>query len=168
VLRDLEEAARGRAAAAPLAEDIARTALAELRRIDEELEARRQLAWELTLNLRGSRALVAMPHGRWIRHAYTRYVVRTRGLFWKRSLDETIETLRGEGVACGPACGAPLHLDVAVLAALPGDARLEAERFTAATTLAGELIAIPLHSGLTSRDMVDLARILRHVEERST
>ncbi len=151
----------------PLAEDDARIALAEVRALDEELLWRRRLAWELTFDLRGMKAVSSMAHGRWIHHAYARYVVRLRGILWKRSVEATVEAIRAEGVPCEVACGAPLHQDAGVLAALPGDVRVEEDVFPVASRLAGELIAIPLHSNLTSKDMDQVAAVLRKVEARS-
>ncbi len=169
VLRDPGRATSLRAHrdAASLDEQVARIALAEIRQLDATLEARRRLAWELTFNLRGDRAVSGMPHGRWIRHAYPRYVVRLRGILWKRGLPETLDAIRAEGVECEAALGAPLYLEPAVRAALEGDERLAEEHFAAAARLPGELIAIPLHEGLTSRDMDDVAAVLRKVERWS-
>lgn len=172
VLRDatLAEAARAArdASGGVLDEAAARIALAELRRSGDELQARRQLAWELTFGLRGVRGLASMTHGRWIRHAYDRYVVRLRAVVWKRSLDETIAAIRAEGIPCEAAAGPPLYLDPAVREALPGDERLGDDHFPAAGRLFGELIAFPLHGGLTSKDMDQVAAVLRKVERWST
>jgi perosamine synthetase len=167
VLRTLDRAEQVRRAHGDLDVTAARVALSELRRSDEELEARRQIAWELTFNLRGAKGLVAMPHSRWIRHGYARYVMRLRGMIWRRTLDETIAAIRAEGVPCERACGIPLHLDPAVRAGLADDERLSEDGFAVAATLAEELIAIPLHGGLTARDMEHVARVLRHVERWS-
>lgn len=156
------------AAIDPLDEARAAIALGELRALPATLEARRQLAWELTFALRGMRGIVGMPHARWVRHGYDRYVLRLRGLLWKRSLDETIEALRAEGIPAEAACGPSLHHDAAVRAALPGDARLDDEHFPAATRLPDELIAIPLHANLTSKDMDEVAQALRRIERWST
>lgn len=172
VFRDAALAAVARAARdasdGAMAEPPARTALTELRESPSELETRRRMAWEVTLGLRGDRALAAMPHGRWMRHGYARYVVRLRSALWKRSLEDTLAAIRAEGVPCGAAVTAPLHLDPAVRAALDGDERIEDDRFPAATRLAGELIAIPLHGGLTSREMDQVVAVLRKVERWST
>jgi perosamine synthetase len=171
VLRDAERADRLRAErdhdGESLDEAVARIALTEVRRLHEALEARQRLAWELTFHLRGDRAISGMPHGRWIRHAYPRYVIRLRGILWKRSLADTIEAIRAEGVDCEPALGLPLHLDAAIRGALPEDERLSDEHFAAAARLPDELIAIPLHEALTSRDMDDVAAVLRKVERWS-
>lgn len=160
-------AARARRTAPP-PEDAARLALAQVRALDEELTHRRHLAWELTFGLRGMRGVTAMPHGRWVHHAYPRYVIRLRSLVWKRSLDETIATLRAEGVPCERACGPPLHTLPWVQAALPDDARVADDVFSAAGRLPGELISLPLHSGLTSKDMDQVTAALRKVEAKST
>ncbi|MFA7248800.1 MAG: DegT/DnrJ/EryC1/StrS family aminotransferase [Dehalococcoidia bacterium] len=146
----------------------AAVALAELRALPASLEVRRQLAWELTFNLRGMRAVVGMPHSRWVHHAYDRYVVRLRGLLWKRPLEETLAAIRAEGVPCEAACGAPLHLDPEVRAALGDDERLAVAHFAASERLPSELIAIPLHANLTSKDMDDVAQVLRKIERWST
>ncbi len=146
-------------------------ALAELRALPATLEARRQLAWELTFNLRGMRAVVGMPHGRWVHHAYDRYVIRLRSLLWKRTLEDTVAAIRAEGVPCEVAIraegGPSLHLDAAVQRELVGDERLDEAHFAAAARLPSELIAIPLHPNLTSKDMDEIAQVLRKVERWS-
>lgn len=152
---------------APLAEDDARVALAEVRRLDEELTERRRLAWELTFGLRGMKGVTGMPHGRWVHHAYARYVIRLRSILWKRSLDETVEAIRAEGVPCEPAVGRSLHESAHIRTALPNDPRLGEDEFPVASRLPRELIAIPLHSELTSKDMDLVAAVLRKVEARS-
>ena len=151
-----------------LNEECAAVAVAELRALPATLEARRQLAWELTFNLRGMRAVVGMPHSRWVHHAYDRYVIRIRSLLWKRTLDDTLAAIRAEGVPCEAACGPSLHLDPTVRAELGADARLDEGHFAAAARLPNELIAMPLHANLTSRDMDDVAQVLRKIERWST
>ncbi|MGE3856616.1 MAG: DegT/DnrJ/EryC1/StrS family aminotransferase [Dehalococcoidia bacterium] len=151
-----------------LDEESAAVALAELRALPGTLEARRQLAWELTFNLRGMRAVVSMPHSRWIHHAYDRYVFRIRSMLWKRTLDETVEAIRAEGVPAEVACPPSLHLEDRVRDDLPMDERLEDAHFSAAGRLPSELIAIPLHANLTSKDMDDVAQVLRKIERWST
>lgn len=167
VLPDASVAARVRSERAEPSEDGARVALAELRALDDVLTQRRQLAWELTFRLRGLRGVAALPHNRWVRHAYSRYVVRLRGLVWKRSLAETIDALRAEGIPCEPACDEPLHLDPVILQPLSGDVRVGEDVFPTATRLPGELIAIPLAGELTSKDMDDVAAALRKIEART-
>ena len=151
-----------------LDDESAAVALAELRALPRELEARRQLAWELTFHLRGMKAVVGMPHSRWVRHAYDRYVVRIRSMLWKRSLDDTIAAIRAEGVPCEVASPPSLHLDAAVRGPLDADERIDDAHLAAAARLPGELIALPLHSGLTSKDMDDVAQVLRKIERWST
>lgn len=151
----------------PISEEDARIALAELRRLDEELLWRRRLAWELTFGLRGAKAVAAMAHARWVQHAYSRYVVRLRGILWKRSIEDTVAAIRAEGIPCEAASGPSLHLDEAVRVALPDDPRLGDDVFPVASRLPGELITIPLHSELTSKDMDQVAAVLRKVEARS-
>lgn len=97
VLRDETLAARVRAEGVPIAEAVARVALAEWRGSEDALRARRELAWELTFNLRGMRGVASMSHGRWIHHGYDRYVFRLRSMLWKRSLEETLAALQAEG-----------------------------------------------------------------------
>ncbi|MGE3960786.1 MAG: DegT/DnrJ/EryC1/StrS family aminotransferase [Dehalococcoidia bacterium] len=167
VAADLDAAARLRAEASPAPHDDARVALAELRDLDAALEHRRHLAWELTFRLRGMRGVTPLPHGRWIRHAYARYVVRLRGLVWKRSLEDTLAALRAEGIPCEAACDAPLHLDAEIVGALPGDVRVGEDVFPIAARLPGELIALSLAGDLTSKDMDDVADALRKIEARS-
>lgn len=150
-----------------LADEDAAVALAEVRRLDEELLWRRRLAWELNFGLRGAKAVSAMAHGRWIHHAYQRYVIRLRGILWKPSIEETVAAIRAEGIPCEVACGPSLHLDGAILAALPGDVRVGEDVFPVASRLPHELIAIPIHSELTSKDMDQVAAVLRKVEARS-
>ncbi len=171
VLRDpaLAEAARAArdAAGGALPEEAARIALAELRGADAEIEARQRLAWDLTFGLSRARALASMPHSRYIHHAYDRYVVRLRGLLWKRPMEDTLAAIRAEGVPCEAAVGPSLHLDPEVVASMAGDNRVAAEHFAAASRLPGELIAIPLHGGLTSKDMDEVNAVLRKVEQWS-
>jgi len=120
-----------------------------------------------------------MPHSRWIHHAYDRYVIRLRALLWKRSIEDTVAAIRAEGVPCEVACAPSLHLDPGVRAALsalaratgmPGgeDNRINDTHFASAGRLSRELIAIPLHANLTSKDMDDVAQVLRKVERWST
>jgi len=148
-------------------EEAVRVALSELRRLDETLQHRRQLAWELTFRLRGLRGVTALPHNRWVRHAYSRYVVRIRHLVWKRSLEGTLAALRAEGIPCEAACDSPLHLDADVLAPLSGDVRVGEDVFAIAARLPGELLAIPLAGDLTSKDMDHVADALRKIEAGS-
>src|SRR5690606_27985284 len=86
IVADEASAPRLRASVGTPDLEAARLALAELRRLDTTLEHRRHLAWELTFQLRGLRGVAPLPHNRWVRHAYARYVVRLRSLVWKRSL----------------------------------------------------------------------------------
>jgi len=167
IVPDAGTAARLRASVSAPSEDDARVALAELRGLDAALEQRRHLAWELTFRLRGMRGVTPLPHGRWIRHAYSRYVVRLRGLVWKRSLEDTIAALRAEGIPCEVACDAPLHLDASILETLSGDVRVGDDVCPIATRLPGELIAIPLAGDLTSKDMDGVADALRKIESHS-
>ena len=148
-------------------EDDLRVALAELRGLDETLHHRRQLAWELTFRLRGLRGVTALPHNRWVRHAYSRYVIRLRHLVWKRSQEDTVAALNAEGIPCEVACDTPLHQDGALLAPLIGDVRVGEDVFPLATRLPGELLAIPLAGDLTSRDMDQVADALRKIEAGS-
>lgn len=166
-----EEAAAERVRSArtsPPAEEAARHALSQVLGLEAELTHRRQLAWELTFGLRGMRGLAAMPHGRWVRHAYPRYVIRLRSLVWKRPIEETVDALRAEGIPCERASGPSLHSEPWVRAALADDPRLADDVFPAASRLPGELIAIPLHGGLTSREMDQVAAALKKVEAKST
>ncbi len=154
VMRDAALASRIRREAPPLDEPVARIALAEWRGREEELRARRELAWELTFNLRGMRGVASMPHGRWIRHAYDRYVFRLRSMLWKRSIEETLTALEAEG----------LPVEAALPPSLAADVSLNDDRTQAANRLPREMIALPLHSGLTSRDMDLAAQAIRKVE----
>ena len=164
-----DRAARARTAAGAGLDDArASVTLAELRGLDAALEARRQLAWELTFNVRLMRGVVGMPHSRWVHHAYDRYVIRLRDLLWKRSIEDTVAAIRAEGVPCEVTCAPSLHLDAGVRAAFGADERLDEAHFAAAGRLPRELIAIPLHAGLTSKDMDEVAQVLRKVERWST
>ncbi len=167
VVPDEAVAARLRASVGMPDEEVTRVALGELRRLDETLQHRRQLAWELTFRLRGLRGVAALPHNRWVRHAYGRYVVRIRHLVWKRSLEDTLAALRAEGIPCEVACESPLHLDASVLAPLSGDVRMGEDVFPIAARLPGELLAIPLSGDLTSKDMDQVADALRKIEAAS-
>lgn len=146
----------------------ARLALAQLRVADEELEVRRQLAWELTFDLRGMKALGGMPHSRWVVHGYDAYVVRVRALLWKRPIEEAVAALNAEGIPCRAALGPSLHLDPAIRAALGEDERLEDDGFPVARRLPGELIALPLHGGMTDREIADIAAALAKIEAATT
>ncbi len=167
IVPDEATAARLRPSAGVPDEDDVQGALAELRGLDEALHHRRQLAWELTFRLRGLRGVVALPHNRWVHHAYSRYVIRLRHLVWKRSQEDTVAALRAEGIPCEIACDAPLHQDAALLAPLSGDVRVGEDVFPIATRLPGELLAIPLAGDLTSRDMDQVADALRKIEAGS-
>ncbi|MBM4410026.1 MAG: hypothetical protein FJ037_01630 [Chloroflexi bacterium] len=154
VLRDPVLAAQARGEATAMSEAVARVTLAEWRGREEALWARRELAWELTFNLRGMRGVASMPHGRWIRHAYDRYVFRLRGMLWKHTFEETLAALRAEGLPVEAAVGPPL----ATAASIAED------QTQAASRLPTEMVALPLHAGLTSRDMDQAAAALRKVE----
>jgi dTDP-4-amino-4,6-dideoxygalactose transaminase len=142
-------------------------ALAQVRGLDEELEHRRHLAWELTFGLRGMKGAAAMAHGRWVHHAYARYVIRLRSVVWKRSIEDTVAALRAEGIPVEPACGPSLHTDPAILGPLGDDVRVGDDVFPVAARLPRELIALPLHAGLTSKDMDTVAAAIRKVEAHS-
>lgn len=167
IVPDPATAGRLRASVGAPDEDDVRVALAELRGLDEALHHRRQLAWELTFRLRGLRGVTALPHNRWVHHAYSRYVIRLRHLVWKRSQEDTLAALNAEGIPCEVACDAPLHQDAALLAPLSGDVRVGEDVYPIATRLPGELIAIPLAGDLTSRDMDQVADALRKIEAES-
>ncbi|MQC17510.1 MAG: hypothetical protein DWG80_00355 [Chloroflexi bacterium] len=167
IVPDEATAARLRASVGTPDEDDTRVALAELRALDETLHHRRQLAWELTFRLRGLRGVTALPHNRWVHHAYARYVIRLRHLVWKRSQEDTVAAINAEGIPCEVACDAPLHQDAALLAPLSGDVRVGEDVFPIATRLPGELLAIPLAGDLTSRDMDQIADALRKIEAGS-
>lgn len=154
VLRDETLAVRVRAEGAPIAEAVARIVLAEWRGSEDALRARRELAWELTFNLRGMRGVASMSHGRWIHHGYDRYVFRLRSMLWKRSLEETLAALQAEG----------LPVEVALGPSLATDASMTDDRTLAANRLSREMIALPLHAGLTSKDMDLVAQAIRKVE----
>lgn len=154
VLRDADLAAQARRDASAMPEPVVRIALAEWRGREEALWARRELAWELTFNLRGMRGVASMPHGRWIRHAYDQYVFRLRGMLWKRSFEETLDALRAEGVPVEAATGP----------SLAAEAAMTDDQTQAASRLPREMVALPLHAGLTSRDMDQVAAALRKVE----
>ncbi|RJQ09476.1 MAG: hypothetical protein C4558_06230 [Dehalococcoidia bacterium] len=154
VLRDATLAAQVRNNAAAMSRAVARVALAEWRGREDALWARRELAWDLTFNLRGMRGIASMPHGRWIRHAYDRYVFRLRGMLWKRTFEETLAALRAEG----------LPVEAAVGPSLAAQASIADDPTQAASRLPGEMVALPLHAGLTSRDMDQAATALRKVE----
>ena len=167
IVADETAAGRLRASVGAPDEDDTRVALAELRALDAALHHRRQLAWELTFRLRGLRGVTALPHNRWVHHAYSRYVIRLRHLVWKRSQEDTIAAINAEGIPCEVACDAPLHQDAALLAPLSGDVRVGEDVFPIATRLPGELLAIPLAGDLTSRDMDQIADALRKIEAGS-
>ncbi len=173
VVRDPGAAAMARAArddgGQTVDERAARVALAELRGAAEELSARRQLAWELTFSLRARRGVSPMAHSRWVRHAYDRYLVRIRGLLWKRSLADTVSALRAEGIDCAPAFQRSLHNDPVVSATLgDADPRLAPSGFPVATRLPGEAIALPLHQAMTDLEIQDIALALAKLEAVST
>jgi dTDP-4-amino-4,6-dideoxygalactose transaminase len=158
IVRDTDDAAAARARADPIDDEAARIALSEVRRAPEVLHARRQLAWHLTYELRALRGVSAMAHSRWVTHAYDRYLVRLSSLLWKRPLDETIEALRAEGIACELPLGTPLHLDERVIAALGADdERLQGGQFATAAKARSEFVAVPLSSEATTADMNDVA-----------
>ncbi len=152
---------------APLSEETARVAVAELRRADERLHARRQAAWHLTYELRDLRAVDVREHHRRllrIRHGYGCYVVRLRSNLWDRSIEETVELLRAEGIPAQVASTGSLHEDGDVRSTMGDDQRLEPERFAIASRLARELVAIPLPAAATVRDMDDVAAAWRKLE----
>lgn len=154
VLRDATLAAQARGEAAAMSDAVARVALAEWRGREEALRARRQLAWELTFDVRGMRGIAPMPHARWIRHAYDRYVFRLRSMLWKRTFEETLAALRAEGLPVEPAVGPSLAAETS----------MTEDRTQAASRLPREMVALPLHAGLTSRDMDQAVAALRKVE----
>lgn len=161
IVRERPAAVVARESAAPIDEQTARIALAELRRGPEVLHARGQLAWHLTYELRATRGVSAMAHGRWVTHAYDRYLVRLSSLLWRRSIEDSIEALRAEGVACERATGEPLHLNKRVAAALgPDDARMQGGQFASAAKARSEFVAIPLSCEATVADMNDIAAAL--------
>ena len=168
---DLAVAARLRGgrdrAASGIAEAGAQLALADLRTVEDELAARRHLAWELTFDLRGKKAISGMSHSRWVMHSYDRYVVRVRSLLWERPLDETVAALNAEGIPAVAALHPSLHLDPDIRAALGDDERLEDNGFPVARRLPGELIALPMHGGMTDLEIADIAVALEKLEAAS-
>ena len=146
----------------------ARIALAELRGAADELAIRRQLAWELTFDLRARKSVTGMAHSRWVMHAYDSYVARIRGLLWKRPLDDTVAALVAEGIPCEAAFQPSLHFHPAVTGALADDPRIEPAGFPVASRLPNEAIAFPLHGAMTDREIADIARALEKLEAAST
>ena len=153
---------------AHIQEDQVRVALNAWRNVDEELKVRRQLAWELTLDLRDCKALDGMAHSRWIAHGYDCYVVRIRSLLWKRSLNETVAALRSEGIPCTPALGSSTQLDLEANATMHKHKDLSQEHFPVSKRLPNELIALPLHTGMTDLDISDITAALEKLEAAST
>ena len=151
-----------------LHEGVGAVALAELRGADEELAARRQLAWELTFDLRGMRALNGMAHSRWVVHGYDCYTIRLRGLLWKRSIGDTVAALNEAGVTARIALGESLHRHAEVQARLGSDERAADDALPVATRLPGELIAVPLHGGMTDASIGAIAAALKQLEQEST
>jgi dTDP-4-amino-4,6-dideoxygalactose transaminase len=150
-------------------ETASRIALAELRGASDELAVRRQLAWELTFDLRARKGVSGMSHSRRVMHAYDSYVVRIRGLLWKRPLDQTIAALVAEGIPCEAAFEDSLHLDPDVIAALESaDPRLEGAGFPVASRLPNEAIALPLHGAMTDMEISDIAHGLEKLEAASS
>jgi len=147
----------------PPADDDVRVALTALRGAESALQGRRQAAWHLAYELRGVRGVVAMPHGRRVRHGYDRYVLRLRSALWACGLEEAVEALRAEGIPASVALEPPLHEDVDVVSMLEGDERLAPERFAIASQLARELIALPLPASATVHEMNDVAAAVRKV-----
>lgn len=143
-------------------------ALAELRGAADELAARRQLAWELTFDLRARKGVSGMSHSRWVMHAYDGYVVRIRGLLWKRPLDETVAALVAEGIPCEAAFADSLHLDPDVIATLGDDPRIQDAGYPVASRLPKEALVLPLHSAMTDTEIADIARALEKLEAAST
>jgi dTDP-4-amino-4,6-dideoxygalactose transaminase len=127
------------------------------------------VAWEITLALRRRRAITGMAHGRWVRHGYDRYVLRLRGLLWRRGIEETVAALRAEGIPCEPAFGRPLYLDERVREALGSEeVRLAPEAFAIAERLPQEWIAVPLSAAMRQREVDDLVAAVEKVERAST
>ncbi len=172
VLADAAAAAAARAQRDAASDTIDQTAasiaLAELRGAADELSARRQLAWELTFDLRARKGVSGMSHSRWVMHAYDGYVVRIRGLLWKRPLDETIAALIAEGIPCEAAFDASLHLDPDVIAALGDDPRIQDAGYPVASRLPKEALVLPLHGAITDTEIADIARALEKLEAAST
>jgi dTDP-4-amino-4,6-dideoxygalactose transaminase len=159
--------ARDRAGAS-IADDAAQAAIGALRAADEELAIRRQLAWELTFDLRGRKGLSGMPHSRWVVHGYDRYVIRLRSLLWKRPIEESVAALQAEGIPCATALDTSLHLDTEVQAALVDDERLAYDGFPVARRLPEELITLPLYGSMTDLDIADITVALTKLEAAST
>jgi dTDP-4-amino-4,6-dideoxygalactose transaminase len=151
-----------------LDEAVGAVVLAELRGADEELAARRQLAWELTFDLRGMRALSGMAHSRWVVHGYDCYTIRLRALLWKRSIADTVAALNEAGVTARIALGESLHRHTEVKARLGSDERAADDAFPVATRLPGELITVPLHGGMTDASIGAIAAALKQLEQEST
>ena len=172
ILQDPAQATAARserdAGSGSIDEVAARIALSELRGAADELAVRRQLAWELTFDLRARKGVSGMAHSRWVMHAYDNYVARIRGLLWKRPLDETIAALIAEGIPCEVAFAPSLHSDPDVVATLGDDARLDEAGFPVASRLPNEAIALPLHGAMTDREISDIAHALEKLEAAST
>lgn len=153
---------------AQIADLDAQLALTGLHAAEDELGVRCQLAWELTFDLRTMKSVSGMPHSRWVMHGYDCYLIRLRSLMWKRNLDNTLAALRAEGIPCAPALDRSLHLDPEVRTVLGDDERLADDAFPVARRLPDELIALPLHSGMTDREIADIAAALEKLQAAST
>jgi perosamine synthetase len=147
---------------AALDDDAARVTLAELRQVPERLHARAQAAWHLSYELRGVRGVRAMPHARRIQHGYDVYLVRFASLQWPWSIEETVGRLLERGVQASVAVERPLHEDGDVRSALGDeDPRLAPSALAIASRLSEELVSIPLAGHMSTRDMDDVAAVIR-------
>lgn len=163
---ELADRARGvrTSLGATLEEDAARVTLAELRAVPERLHGRAQAAWHLTYELRGVRGVRAMPHARRIQHGYDAYLVRFASLQWPWSIEETVARLLERGVPASVAVERPLHEDGDVRSALGDeDPRLAPAALAIASRLAEELVSIPLAGHMSTRDMDDVAAVIREL-----
>jgi len=147
-----------------IAQSDAQIALSCLLTAEDELSVRRQLAWELTFDLRAMKAVSGMPHSRWVKHGYDCYLVRFRGLMWKRTIEDLLAALRAEGIPCEPALEPSLHRNPDIRATLGDDERLARDAFPVARRLPDELIALSLHGGMTDREIADITAALEKLQ----
>ena len=135
-------------------EDVMRIFLGAMGSIENRIEHRRRLAWELNFRLRGVASIAKMSHARKIKHNYSNFVLRIRGPGWRKGVSDSILALNEEGVDFKIAVEPPYY---------DGDEDFSSGRFPVTDRIVRDSISLRLHEGLHEQHIDIVGKILRKV-----
>jgi dTDP-4-amino-4,6-dideoxygalactose transaminase len=135
-------------------EDEMRILLGAMASIENRIEHRRRLSWELNFRLRGVASIAKMSHARKIRHNYSNFVLRIRGPGWRKDISESILALNEEGIDFKLAVGPHYFSEYK---------DFENGQFPVTDRIVRDSISLRLHEGLHEQHIDIVGKILRKV-----